>query len=81
MTFRQMVDSHDESLLNYGQFLLGSAAEAEDVVYRAFLLAFDRLYQYHACEGGWYGGFVGQSATCSPASGDRSETCLKTLRG
>jgi RNA polymerase sigma-70 factor (ECF subfamily) len=50
-SFRQLVDAHYESLLNYGQFLLGSASEAEDVVHQAFLLAFDRLSEGEAFEG------------------------------
>ena len=41
--FEQVVDSHYEGLWSYVRFLTRGAAESEDILHQAFLLAFDRL--------------------------------------
>ena len=40
-----MVDRHYEGVWRYARFLTRGAAEAEDMVHEAFLLAFDRLVE------------------------------------
>jgi len=41
--FEELVDRHYEGAWAYSRFLTRGAAEAEDLVHEAFLLAFDRL--------------------------------------
>lgn len=41
--FTAIVDLHYQDVWSYASFLTGGAAESEDLVHQAFLLAFDRL--------------------------------------
>jgi len=49
--FRDLVDGHYDGLWRYARWLTAGAADSEDIVHDAFLLAFDRLAEGVRFEG------------------------------